>query len=144
MTEENSVAMSKKAMGIRGLTVVMALSLAGCASGETVLQSENSAETQVKEADLDSTSKDTETSEIDSSCSTSNYIAPGAFDYRDGGIRGDQLPCELQDAAMYLSSLGMNVPKSDPEFHLLYGDIVTAEMRADYPPPFILVVHQKS
>jgi hypothetical protein len=108
-------------MGIGGLTVVMALSLAGCASGA-----------QVKEADLDSTSKDTETNEIDSSCSTSNYIAPGAFDYRDGGIRGDQLPCELQDAAMYLSSLGMNVPKSDPEFHLLYGDIVTTEMRADY------------
>ena len=129
---ENSVAMSKKAMGIRGLTVVMALSLAGCASEETVPQSENSVETQVKEADLDSTSNDTETNEIDSSCSTSNYIAPGAFDYRDGGIRGDQLPCELQDAAMYLSSLGMNVPKSDPEFHLLYGDIVTAEMRADY------------
>ena len=36
------MAMSKKAMGIRGLTVVMALSLAGCESEETVLQSENS------------------------------------------------------------------------------------------------------
>ena len=30
---ETSVAMSKRAMGIGGLTVVMALSIAGCASG---------------------------------------------------------------------------------------------------------------
>jgi len=121
-----------RAKSIWGLTVVVALSLAGCVSGETGLEGEISGETQVKEADLDSSSKDTETSELDSSCATNNSVAPGAFDYRDGGIGGDQLPCELQNAAMYLSSLGMNVPKSDPEFHLLYGDVVTAEMRADY------------
>ena len=74
----------------------------------------------------------TETSEFGSSCTSENDVASEAFAYRDGGIRGDQLPCELQDAAMHLSSLGANVPKLDPEFHLLYGDAVTEEMRADY------------
>jgi len=74
----------------------------------------------------------TETSEFGSSCTSENDVASEAFAYRDGGIRGDQHPCELQDAAMHLSSLGANVPKLDPEFHLLYGDAVTEEMRADY------------
>lgn len=124
--------MLKRAVSAWGLTLAATLSLAGCVTEETVPQTKNSVETQVKEDDSDLTSKETETNKLDSSCDPGNYVAPGAFDYRDGGIGGDQLPCELQDAAIYLSSIGFNVPKSNPEFHLLYGDVVTAEMRADY------------
>ena len=54
------------------------------------------------------------------------------FAYRDGGVRGKDLPKKSIEDAKYLANLGHNVPKSNPKFHILYGDIVTAEMKADY------------
>lgn len=109
-------------MRIWGLAAVAVVALTGCVSGVTDLEAEYSDETQVKDAE----------NELDSSCTPNNNVAPEAFDYRDGGVRGDQLSCELQDVARQLSSLGTNVPKANPEFHLLYGEAVSEEMRADY------------
>ena len=54
------------------------------------------------------------------------------FAYRDGGVGGDDLPCLMVEEATWIVETGLNVPKRDPELHLLYGDIVTAEMEAEY------------
>jgi hypothetical protein len=54
------------------------------------------------------------------------------FAYREGGVGGGDLPCWMIEQAAWFAETGLNVPKRDPELHLLYGDIVTAEMESEY------------
>lgn len=100
---------------LSGLSLGIVLAVAGCGVGAQ---------------DIDA--RDSGQSEVADSQSTPAEVERGVFDYRDGGIGGDQLPSELRDAAMYLASSGLNIPKPDPEFNVLYGEIVSAEMQSDY------------
>lgn len=70
--------------------------------------------------------------EVACSGSDEEVVNRDPFAYRDGGVGGDQLPCWMIEEARWHVERGLNVPKRDPEFHLLYGDIVTAQMEADY------------
>ena len=55
--------------------------------------------------------------------------AADPFAYRDGGVPGESFSCNY---ARGVEQLGLNTPKRDPEFHLLYGEIVTSEMESEY------------
>lgn len=103
------------------LPALLLLGLAGCAA---------STEPSVEALQTDESAEVSSAPTSESDCQDDwEENTEDPFAYRDGGVPGDSFSCEF---ARGYAELGLNTPKTDPDFHLLYGDIVTPEMEAEY------------
>ena len=107
---------------------------ADSSEGDSHDDAESSADTAADSSEGDSQDDAESSADSATECSESADVAasPDPFAYRDGGVGGDDLPCWMIEEARSAVERGLNTPKRDPEFHLLYGDIVTPEMEAEY------------
>ena len=107
---------------LAGLSALVLLGVAGCATGSESIE-------EVDESTGDSVVSSDEAATNDCPDDYWESDAADPFAYRDGGVPGDLFSCNY---ATGVAQLGLNTPTQDPEFHLLYGDIVTPEMESEY------------